>query len=77
MSGVVRLVIWNLGDSMTTLGELREHLPELDAPDAWISNEAAERFGLVAFGELPHDAIERIGGLIGADPVVGEEFDVE
>jgi hypothetical protein len=77
VSGVVRLVIWNLGDSMTTLAELREQLPWLEPPDTWISNEASERFGLVAFGEPPRDAVEHVQALIGSEPVVGEEFDVE
>jgi hypothetical protein len=55
--------------------ELREHLP--DAPDGahWISNEGDERFGLITFGELPE--LVGIRDLIGADPVVYEEYDVE
>jgi hypothetical protein len=41
----------------------------------WISNEGDERFGLIAFGELPE--LGGIRDLIGADPVVYEEYDVE
>ena len=40
---VVRILIWNLADSKTTLDELREQLPELDEGDAWIGNEHQER----------------------------------
>jgi hypothetical protein len=75
---VARILIWSLGDAKTTLDELREHLPPLEPPDAWIANEASERFGVIAFGdELPHDAIDRIGALIGVAPALAEEFDVE
>jgi hypothetical protein len=71
-----RILIWNLADSKTTLAELREHLPDLPDGDAWISNEAQERFGLISFGdELPD--IARAFELIGVDPVIGEEFDIE
>ena len=71
-----RILIWNLADSKTTLAELREHLPELPDGDAWISNEAQERFGLISVGdELPE--IARIVELIGVGPVIGEEFDIE
>ena len=71
-----RILIWNLADSKTTLAELREHLPELPDGDAWISNEVAERFGLVSLsGELPF--LDKIVALIGSQPVIGEEFDIE
>jgi hypothetical protein len=71
-----RILIWNLADSKTTLAELRERLPDLPDGDAWISNEAQERFGLISFGdELPD--IARAVELIGVDPVIGEEFDIE
>ena len=73
----VRVYVWNLADSQTTLEELRDHLPYAEPPDVWISNEAAERFGLVTFGATPEAAVARIRELIGSDPVVGEEFDVE
>ena len=71
---VVRLLIWNLADAKTTLGELREHLPELDDGDLWIANEPQERFGLVSTGdELPD--LERLRELIGKEPDIAEEFD--
>jgi len=70
-----RIFIWNLADSMTTVAELREHLPYPPEGAHWISNEGDERFGLIALGELPE--LAEIRELIGADPVVYEEFDVE
>lgn len=72
---IVRVLIWNLFDSKTTIDELRDALPELEAPSAWIWNEASERFGLVAFEEELAGEVERARDLIGADPVVYEEFD--
>lgn len=73
---IARVVIWNLYDSKTTLAELREHLPDLPDGAHWISNDAQERFGLVAVGdELPD--LGEIPQLIGIDAVVFEEFDVE
>jgi hypothetical protein len=73
---VVRLVIWNLYDSKTTVEELREHLPPLPEGAHWISNEAQERFGLLVLGdEMP--ALGDVPQLIGAEAVIFEEFDVE
>ncbi|HEY2073256.1 MAG TPA: hypothetical protein VGG88_06750 [Gaiellaceae bacterium] len=73
---IARIVIWSLADSMTTLDELRVHLPELDEDGRWISNEHAERFGLIIFDdELPD--LSGIQALIGVAPVVFEEYDVE
>jgi hypothetical protein len=71
-----RILIWNLADSKTTLAELREHLPDLPEGDAWISNDAQERFGLISFGDEVPD-IARVAELIGVAPVIGEEFDIE
>jgi hypothetical protein len=73
----VRIVLWNLADSKTTLGELRERLPPLERGDAWISNEANERFGLVTFEEETPAGLVQVRELIGRDPDVAEEFDVE
>jgi hypothetical protein len=61
---------------MTTLDELRAHLPELPDGDRWIANDAVERLGLIAFGdELPD--LGEVPALIGKEPDVAEEFDVE
>src|SRR5262245_28614118 len=88
---LLRLVLWNLADSKTTIGELRRYLRDesVDAFEevpglrfkAWISDEATERWGAVylwesadaAEQELPSRARE----LIGKDPDLVEEFDVE
>jgi hypothetical protein len=71
----VRLLLWNVGDSMTTLDELRAKLPDLPEGDAWISDPASERFGLISFsGEV--EGAEQIRDLIGKDPEIGEEFEV-
>jgi hypothetical protein len=73
---IARILIWNLYDSQTNLGELREHLPELPDGDRWISNESQERFGLITFtDELPD--LGDLPRLIGTEPVIAEEFDVE
>lgn len=72
---VARILIWNLYDSKTTLDELRAHLPELEGGSRWISH-GDDRFGLVAFGdELPD--LGEVPRLIGVEPVIAEEFDVE
>ena len=71
-----RILIWNLFDSKTTLEELREHLPTLPEGDVWIVNEAQDRFGLISFDEQLPD-LGAIPELIGGEPAVAEEFDVE
>ena len=88
---LIRIVLWNLADSKTTIHELRRYLRDEsvdafgDVPGlrfkAWISDETTERWGAVyvwesreaAEQELPSRARE----LIGKDPDIGEEFDVE
>ena len=73
---VVRILIWGLFDSNTTIDELRGAVPELEPPSEWIWNEATDRFGLVVFGdELPPE-IARAHELVGREPDVYEEFDV-
>ncbi len=73
---IARILIWNLYESKTTLDEVRQHLPELPDGDRWISNEVHERLGLIAFGdELPD--LGALPDLIGSEPDVAEEFDVE
>jgi hypothetical protein len=74
---IVRIFLWNLADSKTTLHELREQLPQLETGDAWISNEASERFGLVSFSDETPAGLARVRDLIGRDPEVAEEFDAE
>jgi hypothetical protein len=72
----VRLLLWNLADSKTTLDELRARLPELPEGDCWISDPAGERFGLISFSGEDAAAAEA-RDLIGKDPEVGEEFELE
>ena len=84
---IVRLVLWNLADSKTTLDELRHHLGDASeqAPGlrfrAWISDETTERFGAVELWESAEAAEQgvpsQVRELIGKDPEVGETFDVE
>ncbi len=71
-----RILIWNLFESKTTLDELRAHLPVLPEGDVWISNAAQDRLGLISFGDALPDLGE-VPRLIGDDPDVAEEFDVE
>ena len=88
---LVRLVLWNLADSKTNIEELRRYLrdEEVDSFDrmpgllfkAWISDEATERWGAVYLWES-RDAAEqplptRARELIGKDPEIAEDFDVE
>jgi hypothetical protein len=72
---LVRLLVWNVFDSKTTIDELRESLPELDPPSRWIWNEAAERFGVVVVGEDLPESMGWAQDLIGQEPDVYEEFD--
>jgi hypothetical protein len=71
---IVRILIWNLADSKTTVAELRDRLPELDDGDYWFANDVQERFGLVSTGvELPD--LAHVRALIGKKPEIAEEFD--
>lgn len=72
----VRLLLWNLADSMTTLDELRAKLPELPEGDTWISDPIGERFGLISFSG-DDEPVANARELIGKDPEVGEEFELE
>lgn len=88
---VVRFVLWNLADSLTTVAELRDYLRD-EAVDAfaavpgilfkgWISDELGERWGAVyvfeslAAAEQPLPS--RARELIGKDPDIVELFDLE
>ena len=72
---LVRLLIWNVAESRTTIDELRESLPELTAPSRWIWNEASERFGVIVVGEDLPESVGWAQDLVGDDPDVYEEFD--
>lgn len=71
----VRLLLWSLSDSKTTLDELRAKLPGLPEGDVWIADPAGERFGLISFSHAGGPAAEA-RELIGKDPEVGEEFEL-
>jgi hypothetical protein len=72
---ILRLLIWNVFDSKTTIEELRESLPELESPSQWIWNEASDRFGVLVFGDDLPESIGWAQDLVGAEPDVYEEFD--
>jgi hypothetical protein len=71
---VVRILIWDLADSKTTLDEVRGQLPPAGEGDVWIANDAAERFGLVSSANSLPD-LARLRELIGKEPEVAEEYD--
>ena len=73
---IARLLLWSLADSQTSLEELRARLPPLTGRDVWVSDEATDRFGLIAFSEDVPD-VRAVRDLIGKDPEIAEEFDVE
>jgi len=88
---LLRLVLWNLADSKTTIEEQRRYLRDesVDAFEdmpglrfkAWISDEVSERWGAVYLWESREDAEQELPSrareLIGKEPDIGEEFDVE
>ena len=88
---VVRLVLWNLADSKTSVGELRRHLRSDEATGAvdvaglrlraYVSDETTERWGYVELWDSRPAAERqpptRLRELIGKDPEIGEEFGVE
>jgi hypothetical protein len=88
---LVRFVLWNLADSKTTIEELRRYLRDESVDEfadvsglrfkAWISDETTERWGAVYVWESAEDARQELPGrareLIGKEPEIAEEFDVE
>jgi hypothetical protein len=88
---LLRIVLWNLADSKTTIGGLRRYLRDGSVDQfeevpglrlkTWISDEASERWGAVYLWESREAAEQalplRARELIGKDPDLGEEFDVE
>ena len=88
---IARILLWSLFDSKTTIEELRRYLRDESVDQfeevpglrfkAWISDEATERWGAVYLWEsaeaAQYELPSRARELIGKEPDVGEEFDVE
>jgi hypothetical protein len=88
---IVRLVLWNLADSLTNVGELRRYLRDEsveqfeDVPGllfkAWVSDEITERWGAVYVWESlaasEQQLPSRARELIGKEPDLVEIFDLE
>ena len=88
---LIRFVLWNLGDSQTTIAELRRYLHDesVDAFEeveglrfkAWISDEATDRWGAIYLWESAEAAAQELPSrareLIGKAPDIAEDFDVE
>ena len=72
---VVRLFLWGLFDSATTIDELRDKLPPLEPPSSWLWNDASERFGALVIGDELPDALATARALVGREPDAYEEFD--
>jgi hypothetical protein len=88
---VFRLVIWNLADSQTNVGELRRYLRDEAVPafeqvpgllfKSWFSDDVGERWGAVYVWESQEASEQelpsRARALIGKDPDIVEVFDLE
>jgi Putative mono-oxygenase ydhR len=88
---LVRFVLWSLVDSKTTIEELRRYLRDESVDEfeqvpglrfkAWVSDETTDRWGAVYVWESAEAARQelpsRARDLIGKDPDIAEEFDVE
>jgi hypothetical protein len=74
---IIRLLLWSLPDSKTSLDELRAHLVP-DPNRTWISDENTDRFGVIErWDGEPEPFPADLRNLIGKDPEIAEEFDVE
>ena len=84
---IARIVLWSLAEAETTFDELRDALDEQpgEVPgrvfEAWVSDEASERWGTLSVYSSREAADRapagRLRELIGRDPDLLEEFDVE
>jgi hypothetical protein len=88
---IVRLVLWNLADSQTTIEELRRYLIDESVDEfeqveglrlkLWLSDQVTDRWGAVYVFESLEAARQELPGrareLIGKEPDFAEEFDVE
>ena len=88
---VVRIVLWSLGDSKSTIEELRRYLRDESVDEfaeveglrfkAWISDALGERWGAFYLFESREAADADMPGrareLIGKQPDLVDEFDLE
>ena len=88
---VARIVLWSLGDSKTTIEELRRYLRDesVDAFaeveglrfKAWISDPAGERWGAFYLFETLEASEQplpsHVRELIGKEPDIADTFDLE
>ena len=88
---IVRFVLWNLADADRSVADLRNDLRDESVPafaevpglrlKLWISDEHTERWGAVYLFESREAADaptpSRMRELVGKDPDVVEEFDLE
>ena len=88
---VVRLVLWNLADSLTNVGELRRYLQDEavekfeDVPGLllklWVSDETTDRWGAISLFESQETSEQELPSrareLIGKEPDIVEVFDLE
>ena len=88
---LVRIVLWNLADSLTTIEELRRYLRDESVDEfaeveglrfkAWISDALGERWGAFYLFESREAADQELPGrareLIGKQPDLVDEFDLE
>jgi hypothetical protein len=88
---VLRLVIWNLADSQTNVGELRRYLRDEAVPafeqvpgllfKGWFSDEVSDRWGAVYVWESQEASEQELPSrareLIGKNPDIVEVFDLE
>lgn len=88
---VVRIVIWNLADSLTSVGELRRYLRDEAVPafeqvpgllfKGWFSDQISERWGALYVWESAEASEQELPSrareLIGKSPDIVEVFDLE
>jgi hypothetical protein len=88
---IVRLALWNLADSMTTVEELRRYLTDEAAGEhaeaeglrlkLWVGDAGTERWGVIELFESREAAEQEIPTraeeLIGKPADIVEEFDLE
>ena len=88
---VIRIVLWSLSESKTTIEELRRYVRDESVDEsaeveglrfkAWMSDPAGERWGAFYLFESLEAAEQPLPGrareLIGKDPDVVEIFDLE